>query len=352
MTTANAASVEPNNMYLTSQIYFSAQKGAEIELKKPSKVFAKLLRLIAPAQAKDMQLNQTVIATLQSLNSALLQIGIDNVIRLSIDSKDIYVDDAQEDDDLPKAMEALAKSTFANPYNEYNKIELSLEHEDENFKYIITIDVNKNFRSDQKPFKTSINAYFKDLAISAAKIEEKVTELSQDQNNFNQYVESKISHFETFLERVKGSMAKEFQTEPKIDPVKKWVNSHVPSNTKKIKFDKRHQYSDNYNDYYGMEGDLLYTYMWFNLFEGSSVEHNDFYSLDYNTGSTYHHEASSFETFDSSSSTLYDPTGTVADSTSSSGGFWDSFSFDSDSSGSDASCSSCSSCSSCGGCGS
>lgn len=152
-------------MLLTSKISLQPKKEVLIERKPPTKMFAKLLHSLTAGLSSVQEKHQTftAISILQELNIALRRANIVNIVRLAKDGNDFYYDAHGKDNDLAEAMKDFKVNTDGFAATLFNDLELVLEHDDNQLRYLIEIDVKRVHKLNEKPININISAVAKSL---------------------------------------------------------------------------------------------------------------------------------------------------------------------------------------------
>ena len=350
-------------MYFESRLSVDPSQLTKIEKKIPTKVFKRLLHHLSGGLIADKIERETftAVAILQQLNRVFYNQGITNIIRLSHDDIDFYFDEEGKEDDLKEAFDRYDLETDHSMSQHFERLIMVLEHEDETFKHLIEIDINRNHKISVYPIEIKLSGFikaFKAKSANSAKAKVSDSGVFKSQEDYDDYLRTCKQQFETFAEDLGQTVKKLI----KIDDIKVEHQTRMVVPKDKKAQPQRHQrqergyYGPHYG-YFGFDEFLMYSFVWSSMCHDHSIHINNI-TIENETGEAY--GAIGEEGLDTDSS-FFDDNTDVGQSdfdnlgdTKSSG--WDSFlGSDSDDGGwfssdsFDSSCSSCSSCASCGG---
>jgi hypothetical protein len=332
-------------MYLENLITIDPSQLTKIEKTKPTKAFKKLLFSLTNGIISDKEERETfnAIAILQQINATLRNLGINNIIKMAHDDIIFYLDEEGKIDDLKFALAKYEIETNDAMSINFNTLELVLECEDENFKYIIEIAINKNHEVGVYPIEIKTTGLFKNFKDKNSAY--RIKEVLKTQTSYDAFKSKKIAEFEEFNNAIRFELKKQI----KIDDTTSVTKSKQVVLKKKTTSNRKTKPTAVYGDYYGFEDYVFYNFVWSEMIHNQSLELNDIYFENENGEDLGHSNTinSDSDLFDGNEDTIamdsinYDKTASDDDTTSS----W----FDFGDSDSDSSYSSCSSCSSCGG---
>lgn len=340
-------------MYFEGKIMINPEGVSQIEKIKPTKVFNKMLYFLTMGGVSKKQEIETftALSVLQQINMVLIKNNIDNILRLSHDEFDFYLDNEGKQHDLKDAIDQYDIELNEAMSIHFNKLVLVLETEDDSFKYLIEVAINRTHEVGEYPIDINITGLLKEFRQKndVRQLKSKIKKVVASQKAFDNYKKTKLVAFEDFVDTLKLSI----KSLMKIDAVESEIKTKIVipeekvSSTKDIKHRQDSRYYGVHYGYYGFDHYMLYSMFWADSCHNQGVT---FYDTHFESSSGidmgYHEEAeASAELFDGDVS--HSPTDTyqsVADTTETSSSSWFGEFFDS-SSNSDSS----SSCSSCGG---
>ncbi len=334
-------------MYLENHITIDPSQLTNIEKIKPTKAFKKLLFSLTNGIISDKEERETfnAIAILQQINATLRSVGITNIIKISHDDIIFYLDEEGKENDLKFALDKYEIEINDAMSVHFKTLALVLEHEDQNFKYVIEITINKNHKVGVYPIEIKTTGLFKDF--SKTKNTEKVKEVVRNQTTYNNFKSDKISQLEKFTDSIRFELKKQI----KIDDTTSFTKSkQIVKNKKSTKTTSKPSGAV-FAGYHGFDDYIYYNFIWSEILHERSLELHDIH-FENEHGEDLGHAnllQSDTDLLDSNEATIaLESIGVESQvEDNDTGSSWFSFEgFDSDS---DASCSSCSSCSSCGG---
>ncbi len=360
-------------MYFSGTLSVDPSQVTNIEKIKPQKAFKKMLYHMTRGGIADKLEYETftAISILQQFNSVFRSMGINNIIRISQDDLDFYLDEKGMEDDLELAM-ARYNIEMDNDVSRFFKtIYLVLENEDSlhKFSYLLEIRINRSHEVSKYPIEIKVNGLVRDFLNDNADATRKNMEsVFSSQQKYNEFMKQRKNDFQNFLHKLELQIKKFIP----IDDIKLDHNAKIiiPKDKGKSRFtdsrDRSGVYADDpvFHNYYGFNNLLLCTMLWSDMCHTSNIHIQDTQIMS-DDGSELGEIGE--EGIDAGDSAAFDPdqefdqssiesefdSSDSSDMLSDSGSDGGWFSSGDDGGGSDAGgCgSSCSSCSSCGGCG-
>ena len=208
-------------MLLTSKIALQPKKEVLIERKAPTKMFAKLLHTLTAGMSSPQEKHQTftAISILQELNIALRQANIVNIVRLAKDGNDFYYDAHGKDNDLAEAMKDFKINVDHFSGTLFNELELVLEHDDNQLRYLIEIDVQRVHKLDEMPININICAVAKSLEAKDGETPEQLEERMKGLFGDKSDIESFTSRNRALFEKFTASLSQTFTMAIKCEKV-------------------------------------------------------------------------------------------------------------------------------------
>lgn len=352
-------------MYFEGIITVDPSEITKIERIKPTKAFKRMLYHLTLGGITEKQERETftAVSILQQLNRSFSQKGINNIIRLSHDGIDFYLDREGKKDDLKEALDLYELNAGEAMSAQFNELLLVLEHEDDWFKYLIEVVICRNHSVGEYPISVKVSGLLKEFSGQKESVDSSIERVFASQTQYDVFKRARLHDFTGFIDGfvlcIKQSIAVDnINTEIKTKII-------VPNNKVKLKTElKKHQSNDYHGLHYGYHGFddfLFYSMLWSSIGHEHNVVHSDThyesetgdelgYLDEVDSQSDYFDDTTALDSrTDIFSETDSLNTDLSSDSSSSWFDFGDSGSsfFDSDSSCS--SCSSCASCASCGG---
>lgn len=377
-------------MYLSSHIEIDPSQDVQFERKKPTKVFGKILHLITGGLSSEQVEKETfnALSILQQINFALRGIGIDNIVRLSMNDFTFYLDEKGEEHDLQKAMDAFELKVDEIEASVFKNVVLVVEHCDDLIQYLIEIEIVRAHKVGEYPIKIKVNGFITDLGLREGEtpdeLKKRLEKVFESQENYATYTHRAKAQFERFSENLALQLRKAIPVDDiTIDNKTKIIR---PSKEVHDQNEARERFASGggyghdpyYYGYYGYDMFFLYSFMWAGMMHNHNIYVNDTVIVDdsgndvmeigeegFNAGDgdTMNPDAE-FVAPEAGDATFYSDneysdvmadqgvrfSDTDIDSMDADASAFDADASDGDSGG-DSGCSSCSSCSSCGGCG-
>jgi len=229
----------------------------------------------------------TAVSILQQLNRVYLSNKIDNVVRLSHDDLDFYLDTEGKDHDLKDAFDKYEIEIDDSMSIHFKTLYMVLEHEDSNFKYLLETRINRNHEVGKYPIEIKISGFLNEFKATGNKlkadIKSKMEPIFSSSEKYEAYTDEKKSRFEEFVNSIKLDIQKFIQTDDvKMDLEWKMI---IPKNTKTAKkrmagYSTKRRVSTGtgggYYDpmpygYYGYNDLMLYTWLWSDMCHDHSI---------------------------------------------------------------------------------
>ena len=269
-------------MYFNARLSIDPSQLTRIEREQPNEIFGKLLHFITGGASSKKVERETfaAVSVLQQLHRLFWEMDINNVISLSHDDIDIYRDDKGREDDLKEALDQYELTVNDAMSHHFNTIHMVLEHEDENFVYLIEIDINRSHAVGAFPIQLKINGLIKDFRASNMEDQEHVKARMEvhfeSQETLDRFVSTKQFAFETMV----NEMAMKVRKYMKVDDVKVEVEKRLVMPKKKgarLKPIKRaqHDYDPVFGGYFGFGEIMLYSFLWSSLLHDHSMHVHD-----------------------------------------------------------------------------
>lgn len=281
-------------MYFHGSVEVDPSQITNIKRIQPKKMFAKLLSAITFGHSNDKveQETFTAIAILQQINMAMRSIGITNVVRLSINNYDFYLDTKGVDDDMDRAM--LETETKIDPMESevFETVVLVLEHSRDNLKYLIEVEILKDHKVGEYPIKLTINGLLAELKKKPHEtkqdLENRMKSIFANQESYEEYIRTKESLFNNFVDELSMALRKFIQVD----------GLHTSSSTKMIRpkeqvnSEKDIRYQDRgepiYSNYFGVSDFFFYSWLWSSMAWHHNIYVHDTYIVD-DTGNDVMH---------------------------------------------------------------
>ncbi|GAB5524003.1 MAG: hypothetical protein Roseis2KO_18750 [Roseivirga sp.] len=361
-------------MYFSSRLTVDPSQLTRIEKVEPTKAFKRLLHFMTGGAVADKVEHETfaAVSVLQQFNRLFWSLNINNIVRLSHDDIDIYEDLEGRKDDLKEAIDKYELTVNDAMSELFKTIHLVLEHEDQNFIYLIEIDINRSHEVGEYPIELAVNAMLKDFKAregeDAETLKERMKDIFMSQEIYESFLSEKRASFNGFINQIEMDIRKHI----KIDDIKVDTNLRMIVPKEKAQRPKsiRRKVRGGagggpiYDGYHGFDNVIFYGLLW------SSMAHDHHIHVPESTLMSEEGDVIGdigTEGMDAGEATLFDDSASYDDrisdfesssvemdsvSSDADGGWFSGFDtgdWGDDSSSSCSSCSSCSGCSSCGG---
>jgi hypothetical protein len=348
-------------MYFSSKLTINPSQLAKIEKVKPTKAFKRMMFMMTGGAVADKVQVETfaAVSILQQLYRVLKSSEIDNIIQLSQDDIDFYLDEEGKEGDLKEALDTFDLEINDAMSELFGTLNMVLEHHDSNFSYLIDVKINRSHDVGDYPIEIVVNGLMKDMQAGGGEtgesIKAKMKDVFASQESYDAYVNEKRSKFESFSDALQMNIKKFMKVDDvKIEHENKVMIPKEEANNPGEMRRNANAYDPVHRGYYGYNDSYFYGYYWGSMMHDNHTVINNTYIVS-DDGDTV--GSIGENGVDAGDSTMFDPEADYDskigsdemaenDSTSadSDGGSW----FDSDGGG-DSDSSSCSSCSSCGG---
>ena len=259
-------------MYFNARLSIDPSQLTKIEREEPNETFGKILHFITGGAASKKVEKETfaAVSILQKLHRLFWDMEINNIIRLSHDDIDIYVDEQGRDDDLKEALDTYELTINDAMSHHFETINMVLEHEDSNFIYLIEININRSHAVGAYPIQLKINGLIKEFRASGAEevdeVKAKMKERFQSQESLDGFVNGKQMAFETMV----NEMGMKVRKYIKVDDVKVEIDKRLilpKTQAKRVKKVTRanYDYDPVFGGYHGFAEIMLYSFLWSEL---------------------------------------------------------------------------------------
>jgi hypothetical protein len=267
-------------MYFKGKLSIDPAQLTQIEKVSPDSGFKKLLFSISGGQMADKLEVETFKALniLQQIHSSLNQVGVDNIIRLTHDDIDIYHDKTGEKNDFNFAMDKYQIEIDESMSTYFKTLWMVLEHEDDTFKYLFEISINRSHKENEYPIVIAISGLLKEFDLQAGQSKEQLKDKMQayfsSQEAYDSFITTKKLAFEQFLESIRFESMKHIRA----DDIK--MDIHTRMVIQKDKKQKPIQTAEPANHgmpygYFGFGDLLLYSWLWSEMSYDNNIHLSD-----------------------------------------------------------------------------
>jgi hypothetical protein len=256
-------------MYLEGKIAVDPEHLTEIKIKKPEKAFKRLLYLMTRGAVGDKKEVETftAISITQSLCAAMKNVGVNNIIRLYHDKLDYYLDEEGKKDDLEEALRKYDMELDRSMSSVFKNLLLVLEHEDEHFKYLIRLKVNRSHEVGEYPIEISVTGLIRQFQEAGGEEDVKIRmqAVFASQESYNEFQREKNFQFEQFLNDLAFQVKREIEvTDVIIEHETRVVAPGEETPQQRSVTDPAYAggYNAPYYAYYGFGDFLFYSMLW------------------------------------------------------------------------------------------
>jgi hypothetical protein len=268
-------------MYFQGTLSIDPSHMTLIESVKPTKAFGKMLYFMSMGLASEREERETftAVSILQKLNRVFVSLGITNVVRLAKDDVDYYLDREGKEDDLKEAMAAFEQKSSSSGQSPFNTLRLVLEHEDEDLKYLIEINIQRAHKVGEHPIRVVVNGLMKDLRVDADQGDQEAKKLLSahfdSQTSYDSYTGQKKANFDAFLDRIDEGIRGQIG----VDDVRKSSKSRIIRPSKPVKkqseWSRHDDYDPLYYGYYGYDNYFFYSWVWSDMCYRENIHCHD-----------------------------------------------------------------------------
>jgi hypothetical protein len=256
-------------MYFSGAIEIDPSQITKIDIVKPTKFFKKIMHTITLGKTGDKVEKETftAMAVLNQLYNALKDAGINNIIRLSLNNHDFYLDNEGKADDLDEAMFEINTAIDPLESEVFDNVIMVLEHDENNQKYLAEIKITKEHKVGEYPIKVIVNGLISDLKAkpdeTKEQLKQRMDKIFQSQNEYNIFVDSHNSMFKTFLDNLALSVKKFLPSDDiKIETNTKIIRPKEKVSDRSVIRKNQHSSSPVYHGYHGYDDFFFYSFLW------------------------------------------------------------------------------------------
>ena len=268
-------------MYFKGKLSIDPAQLTKIERVAPNSGFKKILYTLTGSQTGDKKEVETFKALniLQQIHGTLKSNGINNIIRLAHDDIDIYYDVNGEKNDLAFAIDKYQIEIDDAMSSHFKTLAMVLEHEDDTFKYLIEIYINRSHKENEYPIQMIVSAMLKEFSarqgVSKDDLKAKMQAHFKDQESYNMFITTKKLAFEQFLESLRFETMKHI----KVDDIKMDIKTRMVIQKEKRAAAKQSTVQPEYHGtpygYFGFGDLILYAWLWSELSFDNNIHLSD-----------------------------------------------------------------------------
>lgn len=275
-------------MFLSASLSVDPSQLTKIQAIAPTKMFKKLLFILSSGNISEKEEVETLTALsiLQQLNVALRSMGITNIVRLSKDEIDFYLDEEGKKDDLKETLEKFSYDVDEIESEVFKTLDLVLEHADGEFNYLIEIFVRRIHKVGEPPIQIKINGVMKEFQVKSnqpeTEIQEKLKPIFDSNEKYQSFVKGKQLKFDQFVSSLEVAVRKairidhiKVESNAKIVRPKERVKKRIPSAHKQVA-------EPVFYGYPGWGNTFFYAWMWSSMCHTHDIQVNNTTLVDDN----------------------------------------------------------------------
>lgn len=271
-------------MYYVGKMSIDPSQLTEIEAVKPTRAFKKMLYVLTAGAVHEKVERETfcAVSILQQLNAAFRAAGIAHIIRLAKDGVDFFREEDGQSGALQQAFEDFRLEVDQLEAAVFETLFLILEHEDEVFKYLIEVQVNRSHAVGEYPIQIEVNGLFKAFKAQGDEYPNApMDRVFEDQAAYDRFREETQAQFDHFMSGLRQAL----KTRIHVDDIEMTSHAAIIRPSKRISkptdlpVQNRPTRSNNspvFHEYCGMGGFFAYTFLWSALLFDNGIEVNQF----------------------------------------------------------------------------
>jgi hypothetical protein len=289
-------------MFLKGTIAVDPSQETRIDIIQPTKVFGRILHVLTGGASTEKEERETFTAfsILQQLNVSLRSMGINNIVRLAKDKYDFYLDTEGRVDDLKNAMDSYLEKVDSIEFDMFEELLLVLEHKDDQFSYLVEINISRVHKVNEKPIRIGVSAYATDFESSgsdaAEKLKTRMKETFKDQVSYDGFIERKRASFATFMSSLEMEIRKFIHCDAIKNDIRLKLIRPKKRVTSKSSIPTTVETSPSY--YYGFADHLYYSYLWADLCHHNNIHCSSLDIVDENGADVMSIDAAGFDAGD------------------------------------------------------
>ncbi|MDW7695153.1 hypothetical protein R9C00_28810 [Flammeovirgaceae bacterium SG7u.111] len=255
-------------MYYSGKLVIDPSQVTVIESMKPSSFGGFLMYCLNGGDSPEKQETETftAVSILQQFHSVFRSLGFHNIIKLTLDGSDHYMDEKGEEHDLKEAIESFQLGCNPKKATGFNKLELVLEHDEGCFKYLVSISICRIHKIGEYPISITINGLLKDFTIGEEKdfiqVKKQIFNISENQETYDEYVALRGKEFAEFVNSKEKKLKKFIRIDDVVKNIKPKLIAPVPG-AQGIRYSI---YADPaFHGYAGIDEHCYYTTVWYEI---------------------------------------------------------------------------------------
>lgn len=275
-------------MFLSASLSVDPSQMTKIQPIQPTKVFKKLLFILSSGNISEKEEVETLTAlsVLQQLNMVCRSLGISNIVRLSKDDIDFYLDEEGKSDDLKDTLDKFKYEVDEIESEVFKTLDLVLEHSDKEFSYLIEIFIRRIHKVGEPPIQIKINGVMSEFQSksnqSEKDMEEKLKPIFDTNDKYRSFVKAKQLRFDQFVSSLEVAIRKAIR----IDHIKVESNAKIVRPKERIKKEipsaQKQAVEPVFYGYPGWGNAFFYAWMWSSMCHTHDIQVNNATLVDDN----------------------------------------------------------------------
>ncbi len=272
-------------MYFSAKLAIKLDQETILEAVKPTRMFGKLFHYLTVGRTSEKEEHQTftALSILQQFNIVFRKNGINNIVRLAKDDFDFYFDENGVKDDLQEALDDFELRVDKIESDVFQTLYLVLEHEDQDLRYLLEIDIRRKHKVGESPILILINGVLTDFNAAnktPAVVKQKMTEVFEDQEKYDAYLREKKYAFELFISTLEQSIRTHIKLESLDRNIaSKMIRPRYPIGSPP-QMTQQHSSEPVYHGYYGYSNVFFYAWLWSAMCYDHNIYCHDFTLVD------------------------------------------------------------------------
>ncbi|PWJ39125.1 hypothetical protein [Sediminitomix flava] len=272
-------------MIFSANITVDPSQLTQIHKVEPTGLFKKVLFNLTKGLVADQEEHETftAVSILQQLNGTFSNLGIDNIVRLSHDDIDFYLDTEGKKGDLQEAFDSYDLKIDESMSTVFNRLNLVLEHEARSIYYLIEIDINRTHKVGEYPIEIKVNGLLSEFKAdnqdTADDLKNKMDAIFKNQDSYNAFQLKKEAEFKQFTGELKMAIMRNIR----VDDVRVVHKKKLVASQSKVTNRKEYQptqptggyYEPVFYPYFGVLDMLFYTSIWSSMMHDNHIQIND-----------------------------------------------------------------------------
>lgn len=273
-------------MFFSSILEIDPSQPTEIKKIKKATVFSKVLNVLSFGLSSEKKEHETftAISILEQIYNGLKTMNVNNIVRLSVDNFDFYLDETGREQDLEDVVEIFNKMIDPLSSKLFDSLYLVIEHLEQSIKYLIEIRVKRKHQVGEYPIIIIVNGVFNDFILSENEsienLRKRMDVTFQNQSDYDNYISTKKMFFSEFTQRLESIVSQNIPIDDiKITNTVDIIKPKKPI-TKLEDIPFRKDSMPVFYGYYSFDKQIMYCFLWSQLMYDLKFEASDFRTID------------------------------------------------------------------------